>query len=246
MKKKLKVIIPIIAGIILVAVAAFIIAMKNPYKPGEVAKDIIENGTSGVSVRQYDDYTVFIPYKKNKVGFIFYPGAFVEYDAYAPLLVSLAEKGVFCAVVRMPENLAFLDIDRAELIKEEYPDIPTWFVGGHSLGGAMVSEYLADNYEDYSGIIMLASYPSADLTDTGLPMLIVYGTEDGVLNRGALRRSEKKQPFYTTYYIINGGNHAQFGDYGKQLGDGVPNITAEKQISLTTDAMYDFISSNRP
>ena len=49
---------------------------------------------------------------------IFYPGAKVEYTAYAPLFSRLAEQGIDCFLVKMPCNLAFLGQNKASGIEE--------------------------------------------------------------------------------------------------------------------------------
>ena len=70
-----------------------------------------------------NDYDGMITYgnRKSKKGIIFYPGGKVEYTAYEPLMKSLADKGFFCVLVRMPYNLAVLNIDAANGILVVYP-----------------------------------------------------------------------------------------------------------------------------
>lgn len=47
---------------------------------------------------------------------------------------------------------------------------------------------------------------------------------------------------YTDNVIkIEGGNHAQFGNYGKQKGDLDATITAETQQNITVKAIADFL-----
>ena len=41
---------------------------------------------------------------------------------------------------------------------------------------------------------------------------------------------------------IQGGNHAQFGNYGPQKGDLPAEITAEEQQAQTVAAITDFIA----
>ena len=56
-----------------------------------------------------------------------------------------------------------------------------WYIGGHSLGGAVAANYAA--VYDLDGVILLASYPIRDVDE---PMLIICGSEDGVLNQKRL------------------------------------------------------------
>ena len=109
----------------------------------------------------------FIP-ENPKAGFIFYPGGKVEAEAYYPLMAECANNGILSVIVEMPFNLAVFNVNGAEGIKEEFPQIEKWFLGGHSLGGSMVASYLEKNIEDYDGLILLGSYSTADFSGSVL------------------------------------------------------------------------------
>ena len=168
-------------------------------------------------------------------GFIFYPGGKVEYTAYVPLMQACAEKGILCVLIEMPFNLAVLDVNAADGIQKEYPEIEDWFIGGHSLGGSMAASYLADNTADYEGLILLGSYATSDLSDADLTVLSVFGSEDKVMNREKYDKNKSNLPSDLTELIIDGGCHAYFGMYGTQEGDGAPTITNEQQIHITAE-----------
>lgn len=176
-----------------------------------------------------------------KVGMIFYPGGKVEYTAYEPLMRLLASDGVLCILIKMPFNLAVLDVNAAEGVKELYPDIERWYMGGHSLGGSMAASYAAEHTEDFSGVILLGSYSTADLSETSLKVLSVFGSEDQVMNREKYDQYKKKLPSDMTEVEISGGCHAYFGMYGSQDGDGTPTVSAEAQIRETADCIAEFI-----
>jgi len=166
---------------------------------------------------------------------IFYPGGKVEYTAYVPLMQACAEKGILCVLVEMPFNLAVFDINAADGIQKEYPEIEDWYIGGHSLGGSMAASYLADHTEDYEGLVLLGSYSTADLSQTDLDVLSVFGSEDKVMNRKKYEENKSNLPSDFTEYVIDGGCHAYFGMYGAQDGDGTPSITNATQIRLTVE-----------
>lgn len=65
---------------------------------------------------------------------------------------------------------------------------------GHSLGDSMAASYLADNTNDYEGLILLGSYSTADLSGTDLSALSVYGSEDKVLNREKYNENKSNLP----------------------------------------------------
>ena len=135
----------------------------------------------------------------------------------------------------MPFHLAVLDINAANGIQEMYPQITDWYIGGHSLGGSMAASYLADHTEDYKGLILLGSYSTADLSDTKLDVLSIYGSEDKVLNRVKYDENKANLPDGFTEVVIEGGCHAHFGMYGAQDGDGIPMISQAEQIRLTVE-----------
>ena len=152
-----------------------------------------------------------------------------------------AENGILCALVRMPGNLAVLDANAADGLQQEHPEIMTWYIAGHSLGGAMAANYAAAHSENFAGLILLAAYSTKDLTQTTLRVLSVYGSEDGVMNRGSYEKNRANLPADTTEVILDGGCHAQFGSYGPQDGDGIPTISGEEQVRQTAEAIAAFV-----
>ena len=55
------------------------------------------------------------------------------------------------------------------------------------------------------------------------------------------KESISNLPLGFVEYILEGGNHAYFGDYGEQSGDGKANITPDEQIKETTKYIIDFV-----
>ena len=166
---------------------------------------------------------------------IFYPGGKVEYTAYAPLLHDLAARGWHCALVKMPFNLAVFDMNAADGITDQFPEVESWYIGGHSLGGAMAASYVAKHVDDFDGLILLAAYSTEDLTESGLNVYSIYGSEDMVLNHEKYAEYRLNLPSDVHELVIEGGCHAWFGDYGTQDGDGTPTITAEEQRNITIE-----------
>ena len=101
--------------------------------------------SQGVTWEEGPDGTIVFEHEGATKGLIFYPGGKVEYTAYVPLMQACAEKGILCVLVEMPFNLAVLDINAADGIQKEHPEIEDWFIGGHSLGGSMAASYLTAN-----------------------------------------------------------------------------------------------------
>lgn len=211
---------------VLVLAVAFALYVGRYYHADETAAEALVSDEA-VLISQTDYGWLFDGPAEDRT-LIFYPGAKVEETAYAPLLHTLAAAGVDVCLVRMPLRFAVLDTDRAEAVMQTR-SCPHWYIGGHSLGGACASLFAAKNADRLDGVIFLGSYPDAQLEDD-LRVLLLRGSEDRVLN---LARYQKALPLANAHaveYVIEGGNHAQFGSYGEQRGDGEATISADEQI----------------
>ncbi len=235
MKKKLW-IAALVLALLLAAVGVY---AGDFYRAAEPALAALEEGKS-VSVVQEGDLTIFSP-ESPSVGFVFYPGGKVEDVSYAPLLRALAEEGTLCVLTEMPLNLAVLDMAAAEGIPERFPAVETWYIGGHSLGGSMAASYGAANNEAFRGLVLLAAYSTADLSDSGLNVLSIYGDRDQVLNLEKYGQYRSNLPETTVETVLSGGNHAQFGSYGPQEGDGPAAISPQEQLDATVSLLLDFM-----
>jgi pimeloyl-ACP methyl ester carboxylesterase len=154
---------------------------------------------------------------------------------------ALASGGVTAILVDMPFNLAVFNPMRADGIKELYPDIQNWYMAGHSLGGSMASSYISTHTAEFKGLILLASYSITDLRDSGISVLSIYGSNDGVMNRDSYEDNKVNLPHGFTERVIEGGNHAYFGMYGEQAGDGVASVSNTEQINTSANLIIDFI-----
>lgn len=228
-----------ILAILLVMSVVFGVYVNNYYHV-DASADAALQSDALVMVTEQDGNWIFAPHEP-VAGLIFYPGGKVENTAYAPLLQDLAADGVLCVLVKMPCNLAVLDMNAADGIAEKFPQIDSWYIGGHSLGGAMAASYAAKHSDELDGLVLLAAYSTADLTDSGLRVYTTYGSEDGVLNREKYAANRGNLPQDTVETVISGGCHASFGSYGPQQGDGVPTISAEEQQQQTADAVAAWI-----
>lgn len=238
-KKTLKRLLAALVAVALVIAVGFGVYVGDYYRADENALAALTS-VDDISVTQQGDIWVFAP-EQPMAGLIFYPGGKVEATAYAPLLQKLAELGVLCVLTEMPCNLAVLDMNAADGIAEQFPEVSSWYIGGHSLGGAMAASYAAKHADALEGLVLLAAYSTADLTDSGLRVFSAYGSEDGVLNREKYESDRDDLPQDTTELVIDGGCHAGFGSYGAQDGDGAPLISSEEQQEQTADAIAEWL-----
>lgn len=220
------------------------------YPPEEAALSYLEEGDE-VSYQQKEDYHVFAPggderSSSLRQGIIFYPGGQVEALAYSQLAYRIAQAGYPVVLVEMPFQLAILDWDKAEGAYELFPELTTWHLAGHSLGGAMAARYLSrDKPEMVAGLILLAAYPadSDDLSEQNIQVLSIYGNNDEIVNQELLQERESLLAEKRQLLVIEGGNHAGFGQYGNQSGDGEAEISSTVQIKKTAEAIVHFLES---
>lgn len=174
-------------------------------------------------------------------GLVIYPGGKVDPRAYAPTGAAIAGAGFLVVVVPMPLHLAVLDIDAATRVIERHPEIRTWAVGGHSLGGSMAAEYAKRQAHAVDGLVLWASYSATDLSQQGQSALLVYGSLDGGAARMGSLDSTSKLPFDRTIVVIEGGNHEQMGWYTGQANDPPATITRVAQQAQVVQATVDFL-----
>jgi len=224
-------VIIIISVLLLLFIGVFYVYTLDYYRADTVSKSLLSN--ENVSILSNGKYIVFYPDQPvdKKTGFIFYPGGKVEYTAYSQLLMDLSKQGITCILVKMPFNLAVFDINAADKVFGSFPDLKYWFLGGHSLGGAMASSYVEKSNEKLDGLVLLGAYP---LNDTGLPTITIYGSEDYGLDMEKLNLAYDQ-------VRIEGGNHSYFGNYGNQKGDGVATITREEEQRQAIEAIVSFM-----
>lgn len=237
MSKKLKIFLISLLCFVIICGAAFGIYVSDYYRANDAALAATFSDDTVTVIQKSDDYMVFTP-ENPKCGLVFYPGGKVEYTAYAPLMKALAEEGFFCVLVKMPFNLAVFDVNAADDVLEEYTNIKEWYIGGHSLGGAMAASYASKNTDKLKGLILLGSYSTVDLNDSGLTVFDIQASEDEIVFDDMEELKKYKgnlSPNDTYSYGIDGGCHAYFGSYGEQKGDGKPTITPEEQVRQTVE-----------
>ncbi len=193
-----------------------------------------------------EDWFVFSPAESRAAtGFIYYPGGRVDARAYAPYARDIAAEGYLTVVVPMPLALAVLAPNRAAEVMAAFPEIESWVVGGHSLGGAMAAQFAAGQVDKLAGLALIASYPaeSNDLSGRDdLAAVSIYGSADGLAEPETVEASRVRLPQTAQFIRIEGGNHAQFGWYGPQAGDNPASISHEAQQNQTVEAVLKLLA----
>lgn len=234
--KKLKIVLIVVLSLIVLVCAAFYIYTLdyNIANNDVYQMDRFENRITDGNL------TIFMPSDKSETientAIIFYPGGKVDSLAYAPLMLKLADEGIMCVLIDMPMNLAIFDVNAADKVYEKYPEIENWYLVGHSLGGAMSSQYAKDNYDKLAGLVLLGAYP---LNDVAVDTVTIYGSEDAGLDR-------EKLIGVPNQFEIAGGNHSYFGNYNENerdaKRDGDTEITQDEQQDETVKIILEFFN----
>ena len=249
MAKKKSLLRRVLVALLIVVVATcagFTAWAADYYHAGDAAASMVAAGSANegnVAVLDGDSW-IAVGDPNADAGLVFYPGAKVEPAAYVPLAAKLAQRGVFCVIVKMPLGFAFFDINAADSVMAAYPQVGRWWVGGHSLGGAMAASYAEKNANKLEGVALLGAFGSQNLAATGLNIKVVYGSADGVVNRDSLKKCTDTLPA-NSVCVIEGGNHAGFGDYGTQSGDGEATILPDEQQERAAAAISEAIAAAR-
>jgi hypothetical protein len=243
MKKVLKFGLIGLVVLLVVATTGFLIwTQAARYQPFAEASALITP-----DVKSPQGWYVFRAASPSDRGFIFYPGGLVDAAAYAPLMKSIADQGITAIITPMPLDLAVFSINKANDVIAAFPEIKTWVIGGHSLGGSMAAQYVKDNPTKVQGVVFMAAYPAdnVDLSQLPIKFVTLYGTYDGVA-RNVFKDSLRRLPADTELIALDGGNHAQFGNYGPQAGDGTATLGREEQQAKTVEAVVALMQRISP
>lgn len=227
------------------AMVGFLIWANTPYR-AERAPVIAVWANPAVEVQYLDEGILMTPaadatdLPANPTGLVFVPGARVEAHASMFQLSGVVEQhGVTVLITEPTLNLAFFDTRSLAQFTTAAPEVDRWFVGGHSLGG--VRACLMTPGSDAAGLVLFGSYCANDLSGSGLEVLSVAGENDALSTPAIIEQNAGMLPADARFVTIAGANHASFGDYGAQAGDGERTITSEQMRAELTALLGELL-----
>ncbi|MEL7670903.1 alpha/beta fold hydrolase [Methanobacterium sp.] len=238
---KKKLFLLIILVVFAVTAASFAYYVSDYYHADSKAAAALKS-TESYNVTDTDNSITFIPTQnRSTTGIIFYPGGKVQPEAYSVIASKLVVKGYTTIIVKMPFNLAFFGVNSADDVVAEHPEITSWVIMGHSLGGVFASEYAVNHQDKIKGVVYLAAYPSTNASNATFKALSIRGSLDNLTTAQDISNNKNKFPANTTFITIPGGNHYNNGNYGPQAGDNNSTITREEQQNKTVSYILEFI-----
>ena len=233
----------IVAIILLITVVGFVVWASNPLGPMPEALEAMQSD-SQVQVTE-DGWITFQPAgAQPDTGLVIYPGGRVDPRSYAPIAREIAGQGYLAVIVPMPLNLAVFGSERAQEVIAAHPEIQSWAIGGHSLGGAMAARFAYKHPAAVRGLDLWAAYPASsdDLSGQDLLTLSLIGSLDGLGTGQGVQETRHLLPLDTIFITIEGGNHSQFGWYGDQPGDAEATISREEQQAQVLQATLQLLA----
>ncbi|MFD1334113.1 alpha/beta hydrolase [Oceanobacillus iheyensis] len=243
MKKILKIIILALFLLILLSGLAFYYWTQQTYEPTSTLAKIVDED----EIIYYNDWLIFESKseEQTKGGIILYPGARVEPEAYSYYGQELSKHGYLVAIPNVRFSLPILEVDKAEEIIDKYASLENWFIGGHSLGGVAAASYAIDHLDVITGVYFLGSFPSENInfSNSSVPILTLFADQDRLTTLDKIDGSSNLLSDNTVMKEIRGGNHSQFGVYGKQQGDGEATISVIEQQHIVIESILEWVNN---
>lgn len=229
----------VIAAIVVIAVLLVVAVLfySSMVMRGERAAALEAWENPAVQITSTDQSIVMTPTEgATGAGLIFIPGAKVDPYAYLYKLSGIVEETGATVVITKPTlNLAFFDTRPVSVFEADAPDVTRWFIGGHSLGGVRACQLAADG--EVAGLVLFGSYCANDLSGSGLEVLSIGGSNDRLSTPAKIADARDLLPASANVVQIEGLNHAGFGDYGLQPGDGSSTLTDAEERAAITDQL---------
>jgi pimeloyl-ACP methyl ester carboxylesterase len=258
--RRIRSLIGALCAVLLLAILAFAVYASTPFQPESAPLDRVRADTS-LLVTESADAVILAPREgATGEGLVFLAGARVSPAAYADKLSGLAEAGLTVVIARPVFGFAILEWRPFTEFADLAPTVDRWLVGGHSLGGVRACQYVADQpvnqrgdsrvdsgVDDAAatttpivGLVFFGSYCAADISTSNVPVLSIAAANDGLSTTEKIEDAAPLLPGDAVFTEIAGANHASFGDYGVQPGDGTATADDAAVRDAITDAVLAF------
>lgn len=223
--------------------------MANSVRTQGVDDKILQSSAT-VLVEDGPAVLEFRPALTPQAALVFICGSGIAAQAYAPLLRPIADAGYAVFVIKLPYRFAPMEshkqeaVERGRQVVAQHPAITRWVLAGHSLGGALACRTVQVAPKTFAAMVLVGTtHPkNDDLSGLSIPVIKVYGTNDGVAPIEKIMANRNLLPADTKWVEIAGGNHSQFGHYGQQLFDGTATISRDAQQTITRTALLAALS----
>ena len=236
----------LIVIVLLGSIAYGIYFVYTPYQPNGFTLASIKSENTDLQIIETENYISIIPNSNGSTkpasAYIFYQGGRVEPESYLRHFAYITSKQkVASFILKSSFNFAITNVNLAQKVLDDNPTLQNVFVGGHSLGGVAASTFVSANLTNtkVKGLFLWAAYPSDSKLqmNSSLQVISIYGSKDAFVTEEKIQESKTNLPSKTTFIKIQGMNHSEFGDYGLQSGDNIPDISTAKAIEEIEKSM---------
>ena len=223
---------------LIVTVIGFLVWASTPYpEQPEPIRELLDR--SDITVDAGPDHITVSPAASDGPlageALLFFPGARVNPHAYASTFAdTVSTTGLSVTLVRPWWNLAITD-PRAVTDFQHLSQAAFTSVGGHSMGGVKACELATE--ANIQHLVLLASYCANDISGSDVAVLSLQGSNDRLIDPVAIEEASVLLPADMVEIELDGLNHASFGDYGPQSGDGIAELSRAEAIAVITDQL---------
>jgi pimeloyl-ACP methyl ester carboxylesterase len=228
--------------------ANYIYERQKRLSPADPAALSALESSSKVRVTENDWY-IFEPVNTSPTtGFIFYPGGECDERGYAELMHAIAAEGYLVVLVPMPLQLAVLAPNKAEGVIAAFPDIQSWAIGGHSLGGAMAARFVYTHPGIMDGLLFWDAYPpkTDDISGRDVAVRLIHRSDETGEPPDYYAEYKPLLPANMEYRPMPGAIHINFGRFipaARFQTDEPPELDIDSQHQLVVTHTADFLAS---
>lgn len=187
-----------------------------------------------------DGSLVFWPASPTRRGVVIMHGALIKPQSYANTAAFFARRGYTVFLphggwLRLPINA----VEEAAVRLANF-DVDEWYFIGHSMGGMAALDLLRLDAARVRAAALWGSGMPFDYTDVAVPLLFLWGSEDGILTAERLESVKANLPGMTRYLTVEGGNHRNFAMYSHQFFDNEGKLDWPEQVGLANEQTLAF------
>ncbi len=189
-----------------------------------------------------DGSLVFRPKAGNGRGLLIMHGAVIKPQSYARSAAFFANEGYTVYLPFGPGRMSIAAVDAAAARIPEFA-LQDWYAIGHSMGGMASLQLVRKLPDRFSAVALWAAAMPGDFSELNLPILFLWGDDDGLLGPKRYAATRARLPGDTVFETVKGANHREFAMYSHQILDGEGSLGWAAQIDLANQRTLAFFSS---
>ena len=200
-------------------------------------------GEGFAAVKEDDGSFVFTPIAANGHGLVIMHGPLIKPQSYAQTAAYFARLGYTVFVPSGPGRLSVNAVDSAAARLDSF-GVQDWFFIGHSMGGYSSLELISRHQPNVRALALWAAGVPADFSGLNLPMLYIWGDNDGLQPPERFAEGQANLPESVRYVTLPGANHKNFAMYSHQYFDNDAILDPQLQIDFANDTTAVFFAQH--